>query len=74
MHDLHNNYPLAGEKIRVTKEMLSEYQLQVIEDNHFALGRNKKFILRQGNKKKIQTPLSKLNTLFKFRVTIKKNS
>ena len=25
LHDLHNDYPLAPEKIKVTKEMLSSY-------------------------------------------------
>ena len=25
LHDLHNDYPLAAEKIKVTKEMLSKY-------------------------------------------------
>lgn len=30
LHDLHNDYPLVTEKIKDTKEMLSEYQLQII--------------------------------------------
>ena len=25
LHDLHNDYPLAAEKVKVNKEMLSEY-------------------------------------------------
>ena len=25
LHDLHNDYPLAPEKVRVTEDMLSEY-------------------------------------------------
>ena len=33
LHDLRNDYPLVGEKIKLTNEMLSEYQLQIIEDN-----------------------------------------
>ena len=32
LHDLHNDYPLEGGKIKVTEEMLSEYQLQIIKE------------------------------------------
>ena len=32
LHDLHNDYPLEGEKIKVTEEMLPEYQLQIIKE------------------------------------------
>ena len=42
LHDLHNNFPLASEKIQLKKEMLSEYQLEVIEDNIFSIDKNKK--------------------------------
>ena len=50
LHDLHNGYPIAGQKIAVRKEMLSDDELQIIEDNNFFLGKNKKFILNLGNK------------------------
>ena len=42
LYGLHNDYPLLGEKIKVTEEMLSEYQLQIIEDSNFSIGKNKK--------------------------------
>ena len=32
--------------------MLSEYQLQIIEDNSFSLGKNKKLISNLSNKRK----------------------
>ena len=35
------NCPLVGGKIKVTEEMLSEYQLQITDDNDFSLGKNK---------------------------------
>ena len=73
LNDLHNDYPLVGKKIKVKKEMLSDYQLQIIEHNNFFLGKNKKLFPNLGNKN-IQTPLSKPETLLKFRATIKKNS
>ena len=42
LHDFLNDYPLAGGKINVTEEMLSEYQLQIKKDNNFYLGKSKK--------------------------------
>ena len=30
LHDLHNDYPLASEKVKATEEMMCEYQLQII--------------------------------------------
>ena len=39
---LHYDYPLVGETIEVKKEIWSKYQLQIIEDNNFSLGKNKK--------------------------------
>ena len=48
LYYLHNDFPLAPEK--VTKEMLSEYQLQIIEDNKLSLSKNKKLISNLGNK------------------------
>ena len=75
LHDLHNDYPSAGKKIKLTEEMLSEYQLQIIEDNNFYLGKNKNPILILGNKKNANRVTNKipseLKTLFKFRITIK---
>ena len=50
MHDLHNDYLLASEKIKVTEEMLSKYQLQIMKDNNFSLGKSKKLIPNLGNK------------------------
>lgn len=50
LHDLHNDYPLVAEKIKDTKEMLSEYQLQIIGYT-FSLGKNKKLVPNLGNYK-----------------------
>ena len=55
LHDLHD-HSLAAVKMKVPKEILSNYQLQIIED-HFFLGENEKIALNLGNKK-TQTPLS----------------
>ena len=52
LHDLYNDYTLAGEKIKVTEEMLSKYQLKIIGNNNFHLGENQKLISKMDNKKK----------------------
>ena len=52
LYDLHNDYPIAAEKIKVTHEMLSKYQSQIIKDNSFSLSKNKKRIPYPGNEKK----------------------
>ena len=51
LHDLHNDYPLGGQKMEVTEKLFLEYQLQIIKD--FFLGKNKKFLpnLVKKNKK-----------------------
>ena len=41
MHDLQSDYPVAHEKTEVKKDMLSGYQVQIIERNNFSLGLNK---------------------------------
>ena len=50
LHNLHNDYPLAGEKIKLTEEMLSKFQLQIIGDNNLSLCENKKLIPILANK------------------------
>ena len=52
LHDLHNDYTLAGEQVKVTEEMMLEYQLQIKKDNSIFLGKNEKLILNLGNKRK----------------------
>ena len=49
LYDLHNDYPLASKKIKVIEELLSECQLQMIDEKIFSLGNNKKLIPNLGN-------------------------
>ena len=41
LHDQHNYHPLAGEKIKVTEDILPEYHLLIIEHNDFSLYKSK---------------------------------
>ena len=44
LHDLHNDYPLAPEKVRVTKDMLSEYCQNIAEKYGISTGLVSKLI------------------------------
>ena len=72
LYNLHFDYPLAGEKIEIKKQALSDYKLQIIEDNNSSLGKNKNLISNLSNTK-IETATLKCKTLSKCRVSIKKN-
>ena len=60
-------------KIKVAEKTLPEYQLQTIDDNNFSLVKTKNLLLIQVIKQKIQTPLSKLKTLFKVKIKLKRS-
>ena len=38
LHDLHNNYPCAPEKVKVTKDMLSNYYRKIAEKHNISTG------------------------------------
>ena len=71
LHDLHNDYPLSIEQLEVSKEMQSNYQLQVTEDNNFSLGNNKKLIPNLGNKLKYKLRYQNLKLYLSLGLKIK---
>jgi len=52
LHDLHNDYPLGPEKVKVTKNMLSEYCTKISEKYNISTGLVYKLIPTLGNKEK----------------------
>ena len=52
LHDLHNDYPLAPEKIKVTKDMLSDYSQKMAEKFNISSGLVHKLIPTLGKKEK----------------------
>ena len=52
LHDLHNDYPLAPEKVKVTKDMLSEYCQNISEKYNISTGLVSKLIPTLGKKEK----------------------
>ena len=37
LHDIHNDYPLAPEKINIPKEWLSDYSLEIQKQKHYLI-------------------------------------
>ena len=52
LHDFHNYYPLAPEKLAVTNDMLSKYCKEIADKYDIKVGDVKKIILNLGNKTK----------------------
>ena len=52
LHELHNNYPLASEKLTVTNDMLSNYCKSIADKYDVKAGDIKKLIPNLGNKTK----------------------
>ena len=52
LHDLHNDYPLAAEKVKVTESMLSEYSKNISDKYGISTGLVYKLIPTLGNKEK----------------------
>ena len=52
LHDLHNDYPLAPEKIKVNKNMLSEYCKKISEKFNISSGQVNKLITSLNRKEK----------------------
>ena len=52
LHDLHNDYPLAPEKVKVTKDMLSDYCQNIAEKYSISTGIVHKLIPTLGKKEK----------------------
>ena len=51
LHELHNDYPLAAEKMKVTKEMLSPYCINIQEQFGISIGQVAKLIPTLSSKK-----------------------
>ena len=52
LHDLHNNYPLAPEKLKITQNMLSKYCFNIANEYGIKVGGVNKLVPNLGNKSK----------------------
>ena len=44
LHNLHNDYPLAPDKLEIKTKMLSDYQLKIADDYNVSIGSVKKLV------------------------------
>ena len=68
MHDIHNDYPLAPEKINIPKEWLSDYCLKIANVHNITTGTVEKLV------PKLRDSLQKLATISRVRNEIKENT
>ena len=59
LHDFHNDYPLAPEKLKINSHMLSKYCSSIANNYEIKVGEVNKSIPNLGNKKKICHTLQK---------------
>ena len=52
LHELHNDYPLAAEKLAISRDMLSKYCKRIADKNDIKVGDVKKLIPNLRNKTK----------------------
>ena len=52
LHDLHNDYPLGAEKVKVTNNMLSDYSKKIADKYNISIGLVHKLIPTLSNKEK----------------------
>ena len=52
LHDLHNDYPLAPEKIKISQDMLSKYCCDIADKYGIKIGGVNKLVPNSRNKKK----------------------
>ena len=71
LRELHNDHPLALDKIEIKREMLSEYQLKIADHYNIPIGNVKKLAPKFLIKKMFDS-LWKLTTLLKIRIKAKK--
>ena len=58
LHDLHNDYPLAPDKVKVSKNMLPDYSKEIAEKYNISIGLVSKLIPMLRDKKRVHIALS----------------
>ena len=71
-HDIHNDYPLAPEKINIPKEWLSDYYLKIANVHNITTGAVKKLVLNLMNKNNYMIHCRNLQQCWELGMKLKK--
>ena len=74
LHELHNDYPLAPEKLAVSSDMLSKYCKNIADKYEIKVGDVKKLIPDLGNKTKYVLHYRNLQLYLPLGMKLTKNS
>ena len=72
LHDLHNDYPLAPEKVKVTEDMLSPYCQEIATKFNIRTGAVEKLVPNLGNKEKYVVHYRNLQLYLRLGMKLKK--
>ena len=72
MHELHNDYPLAPDKIEIKREMLSEDQLKIADFYSIPIGNLKKLVPKGFDKEKYVIHYENIKFYFRLGLKLKK--
>ena len=72
LRELHNNYPLAPDKIEIKREMLSDYQLKIADHYNIPIGKAKKLGFKFFDKEKFVIHYENLQLFLRLGLKLKK--
>ena len=72
LRELHNDFPLAPDKIEIKREMLSDYQLKIADHYNIPVGNVKKLVLIFFDKEKYVIHYQNLQLYLKLGLKLKK--
>ena len=74
LHDIHNDYPLAPEKINISKEWLSKYCLKIANAHNITTGAAKKIVQNLMDKNNYVIHYRNLQQCLELGMKFKKNT
>ena len=72
LHKLHNDYPLAQNKLEIKRKMLSNYQLKIMDDYNISIGNFKKTVPNSFDKEKYVLHYENVQLYLRLRLKIKR--
>ena len=72
LQELHNNYPLAPDKIEIKRQMLSEYQQKIADLYNIPIGNIQKLVSNFFDKEKYVFPFENLQLYLRLGLKLKK--